>query len=80
MGRPYGSYGAAKGLVTRYAQGLQHRFGGSGVNVVLIKPGPTDTQMSAYIKGATLAPLEGVAKQIVAGADSGKPVIYAPGK
>ena len=29
-------YGAAKGLVTRYAQGLQHRFAGGGVKVVLI--------------------------------------------
>ena len=26
----------AKGLVTRYAQGLQHRFVGGGVKVVLI--------------------------------------------
>lgn len=34
-------YGAAKGWVTRYAQGLQHRFAGTGVKIVLIKPGPT---------------------------------------
>ena len=75
-------YGAAKGLVTRYAQGLQHRFAGSGVKVVLIKPGPTDTPMTAHLKGkgAKLAPVEGVAKQIVEGVESGKPVIYAPGK
>src|SRR5690606_23129405 len=33
-------YGAAKGLVARYAQGLQHRFAGSPVKVVLVKPGP----------------------------------------
>jgi len=75
-------YGAAKGLVTRYAQGMQHRFAGSGVKVVLIKPGPTDTPMTAHLKGkgAKLAPVEGVAKQIVEGVESGKPVIYAPGK
>ena len=75
-------YGAAKGLVTRYAQGLQHRFAGSGVKVVLIKPGPTDTPMTAHLKskGAKLAPVEGVAKQIVEGVESGKPVIYAPRK
>ncbi|WP_071873554.1 SDR family NAD(P)-dependent oxidoreductase [Atopomonas hussainii] len=75
-------YGAAKGLVTRYAQGLQHRFAGSGVKVVLIKPGPTDTPMTAHLKGkgANLAPVEGVAKQIVEGVEAGKPVIYAPGK
>ena len=75
-------YGAAKGLVTRYAQGLQHRFAGSGVKVVLIKPGPTDTPMTAHLKGkgAKFAPVEGVAKQIVEGVEAGKQVIYAPGK
>lgn len=75
-------YGAAKGLVTRYAQGLQHRFAGSGVKVVLIKPGPTDTPMTAHLKGkgAKLASVESVAKQIVEGVEAGKLVIYAPGK
>lgn len=75
-------YGAAKGLVTRYAQGLQHRFAGTGIKVVLIKPGPTDTPMTAHLKGngAKLASVESVAKQIVEGVDAGKPVIYAPGK
>lgn len=75
-------YGAAKGLVTRYAQGLQHRFAGTAVKVVLIKPGPTDTPMTAHIKreGARLAPVEDVAKQIVEGVESGRPIIYAPEK
>jgi len=75
-------YGAAKGLVTRYAQGLQHRFAGTGVKVLLIKPGPTDTPMTAHLKGkgAKLAPVESVAEQIVEGIEAGKPVIYAPGK
>ncbi|TFZ49028.1 SDR family NAD(P)-dependent oxidoreductase [Serratia proteamaculans] len=76
-------YGAAKGLVTRYAQGLQHRFADTGVKVVLIKPGPTDTPMTAHLKGkgAKLASVESVAKKIVEGVDAGKSmVIYAPGK
>ena len=75
-------YGAAKGLVTRYAQGLQHRFAGTRVKVVLIKPGPTDTPMTAQLKGkgARLASVESVAKRIVEGVEAGKPVIYAPGK
>lgn len=75
-------YGAAKGLVTRYAQGLQHRFAGTGIKVVLIKPGPTDTPMTAHLKGrgAKLSPVEDVARQIVEGVELGKPVIYAPGK
>ncbi|MGR9053746.1 MAG: SDR family NAD(P)-dependent oxidoreductase, partial [Gammaproteobacteria bacterium] len=57
-------YGAAKGLVTRYVQGLQHRFAGSAVKIVLIKPGPTDTPMTAELKrqGARLAAVEAVAE------------------
>ncbi len=75
-------YGAAKGLITRYAQGLQHRFTGTGVNILIIKPGPTDTPMTAHLKasGAKLASVENVAKRIVEGAKLGKSVIYAPGQ
>lgn len=75
-------YGAAKGLVARYAQGLQHRFADSGVKVVLLKPGPTDTPMTAHMKegGAKFAPVETVAVQCVAAIEQGKPVAYVPGK
>lgn len=75
-------YGAAKGLVTRYAQGLQHRFAGTGVKVVLIKPGPTDTPMTAHLKdrGAKLASVEEVAQNIVAAIERGQAVAYVPGK
>ena len=73
-------YGAAKGLVARYAQGLQHRFAGSAVKVVLIEPGPTATPMTAQLaqRGSRLANVEAVARTIIAGIASGKPVIYAP--
>jgi decaprenylphospho-beta-D-erythro-pentofuranosid-2-ulose 2-reductase len=73
-------YGAAKGLITRYAQGLQHRLAKTGVKVVLIKPGPTDTPMTAHLKqqGARLANVEGVAQLILKGIHQGKPVVYAP--
>jgi short-subunit dehydrogenase len=73
-------YGAAKGLVDRYAQGLQHRLAGSGVKVVLVKPGPTDTPMTASFKasGRRLAPVEDVARTIVRGIAAGHPVVYAP--
>lgn len=73
-------YGAAKGLVTRYAQGLQHRLAKTNVKVVLIKPGPTDTPMTAQLKqtGAKLASSEAVAKDIIAGIEQGKKVVYTP--
>lgn len=75
-------YGAAKGLVTRYAQGLQHRLAGSGsaLKVVLVKPGPTATPMTAHLPQRGLATVESVARLIVDGSAAGKPVIYAPGK
>ncbi|GKS94787.1 SDR family NAD(P)-dependent oxidoreductase [Acidovorax sp. SUPP2825] len=75
-------YGAAKGLVERYAEGLQHRLAGSGVKVVLIKPGPTDTPMTAHLKarGAKLASVEQVAQAVVRGMARGTPVVYAPAK
>ena len=75
-------YGAAKGLVTRYAQGLQPRFAGSGVKIVLIKPGPTDTPMTAHMKGhgIKLASVENVAMRIVDSIERGHAIVYVPGK
>lgn len=75
-------YGAAKGLVTRYTQGLQHRLATTGVKVALIKPGPTDTPMTSALKsaGASLAPVDQVAHSIVQGIAAGKAVVYAPKK
>ena len=78
-------YGAAKGLVTRYVQGLQHRFSGivgNNVRVVLIKPGPTDTPMTAQFKakGMKLARVEDVSQSIVRAIEKGNAVVYVPGK
>jgi len=73
-------YGAAKALLTRYAQGLDHRLHGTGVRVVLIKPGPTDTAMTAHMKaaGRRMASAEHVARLTVDGIRRGQPVVYAP--
>ena len=75
-------YGAAKGLVTRYIQGLQHRLAETDVKVVLIKPGPTDTPMTAHLKskGVRLADVNSVASLIVLGIEKGLPVVYAPSR
>lgn len=75
-------YGAAKGLVERFAQGLQHRLAGTGVRVVLIKPGPTDTPMTAHIKqqGGKLATVESVSQGIVRAIGRGAAVAYVPAK
>ncbi len=74
-------YGAAKGLVTRYAQGLQHRFANTNVSVTLIKPGPTKTPMTTSMKGSEkFASPEEVAKLIISGIEAKKSVVYAPAK
>lgn len=54
----------------------------SKVKVVLIKPGPTDASMTAQLKGkgAKLVPVGDIAKQIVAGVESGNPFICMPRK
>lgn len=75
-------YGAAKGLVTRYVQGLQHRFAPTGVRIVLIKPGPTDTPMTAQFKaqGMKLATVGEVGEIIIAAIEQTRPEVYAPRK
>src|SRR5262249_57600806 len=72
------TYGACKALVARYAEGLEHRFAGTGVSVVLIKPGPTDTPMAAAqrAKGRSLAPVENVARATVRGIQARRSLVY----
>ena len=76
------SYGACKGFVERYAEGLEHRLAASGVRVVLIKPGPTDTPMAASFKrpGVKLASAEEVARISVRGIEAGRSMFYAPAR
>jgi len=75
-------YGAAKGLIARYAQGLQHRFADTDVKVVLVKPGPTDTPMTAHLKsqGVKMASVEEVAQAIVVSIERNQSTVYVPGK
>ena len=75
-------YGSAKGLLARYAEGMQHRFAGTGVAVVLVKPGPTDTPMATTHRaaGLKLAPVEDVARDTVKGIAARRAVVYTPGR
>ena len=60
-------YGAAKGMVSLFMQGLRNRLSKKGVAVVTIKPGFVDTPMTAHFekKGMLWAQPEAVAKGIV---------------
>lgn len=75
-------YGASKGFVERYCQGLRNRLYPAGVQVVLVKPGPTDTPMTRGMAGARpgkLAAPADVAADIVRGIGRGRSVVYTPG-
>ncbi|MCX8064689.1 MAG: SDR family oxidoreductase [Candidatus Hydrogenedentes bacterium] len=39
-------YGSSKGALTRYLEGLQHRFARSNIRVLIVKPGFMDTSMT----------------------------------
>jgi decaprenylphospho-beta-D-erythro-pentofuranosid-2-ulose 2-reductase len=73
-------YGAGKGMITRYVQGLQHRLAGTEVAVILIKPGPTRTPMNAHLgdSGPSLADVAKVAATIVSGMEKRRSIVYAP--
>jgi decaprenylphospho-beta-D-erythro-pentofuranosid-2-ulose 2-reductase len=75
-------YGAAKAMVATGVAGLQHRTASTTVSVTLVKPGPTATPMTDHLRGGrlSLAKVETVAHDIVAGVDGGKPVVYTPRK
>ncbi|MCG6205025.1 SDR family NAD(P)-dependent oxidoreductase [Rhodopseudomonas sp. HC1] len=75
-------YGAAKAGLAVLVQGIDHRFRGRGPRAVIVKPGPTDTAMTAGMaKGGPLwATPEAVAAVVRKAADSGGPVVYAPAR
>lgn len=77
--KPVVLYGAAKAGLTRYLEGLDHRFHGAGLRVVTVKPGFVRTSMTAGLPEPPFAgePDE-VAKSVVRAIDRGTPVIYAP--
>jgi len=80
-GRPRNyTYGAAKGALNVYLQGLRTRLYASGVTVTTLKLGPVDTPMTRdHGKHALFGKPPAVAKQIVAALDAGTPEAYVPG-
>lgn len=72
-------YGAAKGMVSIYLQGLRNRLFKSSVNILDIKPGFVDTPMtSQFKKGLLWAKPEVIAKDIINGIEKKKHTIYTP--
>lgn len=80
-GRPSNyAYGSAKAGLTAFLEGLRGRLHGSGVHVLTVKPGPTDTKMTFGMDDPPplMAEPERVAKRIVWAIEKEKDLCYAP--
>jgi len=79
-GRPRNyTYGASKGAVNLYLQGLRTRLWSRGVGVHTLKLGPVDTPMTAtHEKTMLFARADRVAADIVAAIDAGRAEAYVP--
>ena len=75
------AYGAAKGGLALYMQGLAHSLITTGARAVVVKPGFVDTPMTDGLKkgGALWASPERIGRIIRRAADKGGPIQYAPG-
>ena len=72
-------YGAAKGTITLFMQGLRNRLHKSGVHILTIKPGFVDTPMTAnFRKGLLWSKPDSVARGIVNSINKKKDVVYLP--
>ena len=73
-------YGAAKGMVSIFAQGLRNRLAKSNVDVVSIKPGFVDTPMTAEFdkSGPLWAKPDRVAAGIIKAMQKGRGDVYLP--
>ena len=72
-------YGAAKGAVSIFMQGLRNRLHSHGVNVLTVKPGFVDTPMTAaFPKSILWARPQQVARGIYAAIEKKKDVVYLP--
>ena len=80
-GRPRNyTYGAAKGGLNIYLQGLRSRLYAAGVTVTTLKLGPVDTPMTAqHRKTAMFATPDRAARDIVAAIDRRAGEVFVPG-
>ena len=72
-------YGAAKGALSLYLQGLRNRLHPSGVRVITIKPGFVDTAMTYGLPGLFLvASPQVIGVRIARAPDQSADVLYLP--
>jgi short-subunit dehydrogenase len=78
--KPVVLYGAAKAGLTRYLEGLDHRFRAAGLRTVCVKPGFVRTSMTDGLPAPPFAgEPDAVAVRVLRAIDAGTPVVYVPG-
>lgn len=78
--KPVVIYGAAKAGLSRYLEGLDHRYRSQGLRVVCLKPGFVKTGMTAGLKPPPFAAdPDQVARRAIVAIDRGTPEVYIPG-
>jgi NAD(P)-dependent dehydrogenase (short-subunit alcohol dehydrogenase family) len=78
--KPVVLYGAAKAGLSRYLEGLDHRFRAAGLKTICIKPGFVKTGMTAGLRPPPFAgEPEKVARRVLLAIDRGEPQVYVPG-
>jgi NAD(P)-dependent dehydrogenase (short-subunit alcohol dehydrogenase family) len=77
--KPVVLYGAAKAGLTRYLEGLDHKFHSRGLVTITVKPGFVRTGMTVGLDPPPFAgEPEQVARRVLRAIDDGMPVVYAP--
>jgi decaprenylphospho-beta-D-erythro-pentofuranosid-2-ulose 2-reductase len=73
-------YGASKGALTIFVDGVRNRIDRAGVHVLTIKPGFVATPMTAHLpQGPLFSPPSKVASGIFRAIEKRKDVVYVPG-
>ncbi len=77
--KPVVLYGAAKAGLSRYLEGLDHKFRAQGLKVVCVKPGFVKTTMTWGLKPPPFAGQpDDVARRVLRAIDRGWPEVYVP--
>ncbi len=77
--KPVILYGAAKAGLSRYLEGLDHKFRAQGLKVVCVKPGFVKTGMTWGLKPPPFAgEPDDAARRVLRAIDRGWPEVYVP--
>ncbi|MFM8793701.1 MAG: SDR family NAD(P)-dependent oxidoreductase [Acidimicrobiales bacterium] len=72
-------YGASKAAVDTFATALDHELEGTGVSILVVRPGFVETRMTAGMKKAPFSTTpKGVADVVVPAVNSSRRVVWAP--